>query len=253
MLVELEEAGNVGIVRLRRPERANALNSAGVRRLLRLQQSLRKGQRIRVVITVGEGKGFCAGSGLDELAGLPARKAVETQTLEARVCQNFLTLPQPTIAAVHGYALGGGLFLAAYHDFRIVSRNARMGCPEAKLGWNPTFGMHRLIQVAGLAPASYCVLSGEESRASNTPLQSFVTRLVAQDRDVLPAARELADKLPAASLAAIKGDLWKEFGPQLKAADRAEEHLFRRCLITAEARASLRRVRKPKGAVAQGD
>src|SRR5450631_310682 len=111
MLVEFEQSGGVGILRLRRPESANALNSDLLRQIYKLQLSLRRDRRVRVVITVGEGKGFCAGSDLKEQAKLSPLQAEKSQLLEAKICREFLRLPQPTIAGVHGYALGGGLCL----------------------------------------------------------------------------------------------------------------------------------------------
>src|SRR5436190_15274326 len=108
MLVELERFGEVGILRLCRPERANALNQEMLRQLEKLQEGIRLDQSLRVVVTMGAGKGFSAGSDMQELAKMPHRAARRSQTLEGRVCRNFLALPQQTIAAMHGYAMGGG-------------------------------------------------------------------------------------------------------------------------------------------------
>jgi enoyl-CoA hydratase len=166
MLVELEQSNGIGILMLRRPERANALNTALLGQLERLQRLIRRDRRLRVLITVGEGKGFSAGSDLQELAGFSSAQAEKSQLLEAKACREFLRLPQPTIAGVHGYALGGGFFLTAHHDFRIVAANARLGLPEVKLGWNPTFGAQRLCQLVGVGVASRWLMQGAEFSAS---------------------------------------------------------------------------------------
>ena len=125
MPVELKVAGGIGILHLCRPERANALNAEMLNQIFRVQRQLRRDKSVRVLITIGDGKGFCAGSDLREQAGFTPSQAEKSQLLEAKVCREFLRLPQPTIAGVHGYALGGGLFLATHHDFQIVNADAR--------------------------------------------------------------------------------------------------------------------------------
>jgi enoyl-CoA hydratase len=248
MPVSLEKSGDIGILRLDRPERANALNRQILESIASLQESLRADRETRVLVTVGQGKGFSAGSDLEEIARLPTEEAVEHQLLEGRVCRNFLSLPQPTIAAVHGYALGGGLFLAAYHDFRIIATNARLGLPEVKLGWNPTFGMARLIRLAGSAAATRWLMSGEEFSAADAERHGLATEVVEDAVDILGAALDLGRRLaalPAAGLAAIKEALWRENGAEFERNDALEAEIFGRCLRTAEAQTSLLRYKKP--------
>src|SRR5450432_2143259 len=103
MPVEFEVTDGVGILHLRRPKCANALNAEMLNQIPRVQRQLRREKSIRVVITIGEGKGFCAGSDLREQAGFSPSQAEKSQLLEAKVCREFLRLPQPTIACVHGY------------------------------------------------------------------------------------------------------------------------------------------------------
>ncbi len=247
MPVKLEKLGRIGLLRLQRQERANALNRRLLEALAVLQESLRADNEIRVLVTVGEGKGFSSGSDLEELAGLSCEDAVESQKLEGRVCRNFLSLPQPTLAAVHGYALGGGLFLAAYHDFRIIAANARLGLPEVALGWNPTFGIARLASLAGSASTTRWLICGEEFAADEARREGFATRVVASAEDVLPNALELAERLaalPAAGMAAVKEALWRDRAAEWERADTLAAELFGRCLATPEARASLLRYKR---------
>ena|SRR2546426_4307274 len=245
MLVELDISGSIAIVKLNRPERANALNPELLKLLARLQDQLRRNHRMRAVITLAEGPGFSAGSDLEELGGVSPKVAVQSQWLEARVCRGFLALPQPTIAAVHGYALGGGLFLAAHHDFRVVASDARLGCPEVKLGWNPTFGMKRLFQIAGAAALRW-VITGDEFKASEALAAGLATSVV-QPADLRGEALRLAERLaalPPAGLAAVKKALWQKTHTGLQRADRIGARLFRQCLAKPEAQASLRRYLK---------
>jgi enoyl-CoA hydratase/carnithine racemase len=249
MPVKLERVHGVGIVRFHRPERANALNRQTLESLIALIGTLRDDREIRVLITIGEGKGYSAGSDLEEIAGLSRQQAVEHQRLEGTVCRSLLSLPQPTIAALHGYALGGGLLLAAYHDFRVAAANTRLGLPEAKLGWNPTFGMARLRCLVGIAAATHWLMAGDEIAMDEAGRSGLVTRVVLDAADVFPAAMTLAEELarrPPAALAAIKAALWQEVAAQFERTDALETELFGRCLETPEAQASILRHQKPR-------
>ncbi|HEX4488146.1 MAG TPA: enoyl-CoA hydratase/isomerase family protein [Terriglobales bacterium] len=243
MPVELEVAGGIGILYLRRPESANALDAGMLNQISRVQRQLRRDKSVRVVITIGEGKGFCAGSDLREQAGFTPSQAEKSQLLEAKVCREFLRLPQPTIACVHGYALGGGLFLATHHDFQVVSADARLGLPEVKLGWNPTFGIHRLCQLVGVGTASRWMMQGSEFTASEAAEEGCITQVVSSGEDVLKASKKLAEKLlelPLGGLTAIKQAIWGASGSLMIRCDAREARLFRKCLAFSEAQASTR-------------
>jgi enoyl-CoA hydratase len=244
MPVELVVDGGIGILRLRRPESANALNPDMLNQISRVQRQLRRDKRVQVLITVGEGKGFCAGSDLREQAGFSSSQAERSQLLEAKVCREFLRLPQPTIAGVHGYALGGGLFLATHHDFQIVAADARLGLPEVKLGWNPTFGIHRLCQLVGVGVASRWMMQGSEFSAFEAAERGCISQVVALGEDVLGACTTLAVKLlelPQGGLTAIKQAIWGSSGDRMIRSDAREARLFRKCLAFAEAQAGTRK------------
>jgi len=238
MLAELEVTDDIGVLMLRRSENANALNSELLRQLYRLQHQIRRDKRVRVVITVGEGKGFCAGLDLREQARFSPSQAKKCQLMAAKVCREFLRLPQPTIAGVHGYALGGGLFLATHHDFQIVAASARLGLPEVKLGWNPTFGIQRLCQLVGVGVASRWMMQGAEFSASDAAERGCITHVVPTDEDVFVGCKRLAQELleiPPGGLAAIKEAVWGSYGQQTIRSDKREALLFRKCLAFPEA------------------
>jgi len=247
VLVELEERGGIGILRFRRPKRSNALNQALLEQFLKLQESFRHAARLRVLVTVGEGKGYCAGSDLQELADQSPEEALRAQIFEGRVCRNLLSLPVPTIAAVHGYALGGGVGLAAYHDFRFVAARACLGLPEVKLGWNPTFGMRRLEQIVGTTTAMRWAGLGEEFSAGKVLARGFATVLVRDERRVLDAALTFGArlaKLPVAALAALKATQWRELAKALRRADELAARQFQHCFRGDAAQASVRLYKK---------
>jgi enoyl-CoA hydratase len=243
MPVELEIDNGIGILHLQRSASANALDSAMLEQISRVQRRLQREKSVHVLITRGEGKGFCAGSDLREQANFTPSQAEKSQRLEAKVCREFLRLPQPTIAGVHGYALGGGLFLATHHDFQIVAADARLGLPEVKLGWNPTFGIHRLCQLVGVGVASRWMLLGSEFSPAEAAANGCITQVVPRAEDVLDACKLLAEKLrqlPRGGLTAIKQAIWGACGPQWVRSDAREARLYRKCLTFSEAQAGAR-------------
>ncbi|MEK7839027.1 MAG: enoyl-CoA hydratase/isomerase family protein, partial [candidate division NC10 bacterium] len=118
----------------------------------------------------------------------------------------FARLPQVTVAAVHGYALGGGCMLAAAQDQRIAEVSTRFGLPEITLGFNPSYGIARLLDVMGGAHARDLLLTGRTTDATEALRMGLVTRVV-PDGTVEPAAAELAADVarhPRGGLAASK-------------------------------------------------
>src|SRR5207253_5273926 len=115
---------------------------------------------VRVLIVAGRGRGFCAGNDLNEMAGLSPVDAEALANRQALLMDAFARLPQVTIAAVHGFALGGGCMLAAAQDLRVAAADARFGLPEVSLGFNPAYGIARLCELVGGAHARDLMLTG---------------------------------------------------------------------------------------------
>jgi enoyl-CoA hydratase/carnithine racemase len=159
-----------------------------------------------VVIVAGRGRAFCAGN---DIAEMPALKPAEAKTLSRRwqrIMDRFARLPQVTIAAVHGYALGGGCMLAAAQDLRIADSSARFGLPEVTLGFNPSYGIARLLDIAGGGAARDLLLTGRTIDAAEALRMGLVTRVV-PDGALDGAAGELAAGIaghPRGGLAATK-------------------------------------------------
>jgi enoyl-CoA hydratase/carnithine racemase len=159
-----------------------------------------------VVIVAGRGRAFCAGN---DIAEMPALKPAEAKALSRRwqrIMDSFARLPQVTIAAVHGYALGGGCMLAAAQDLRIADTSARFGLPEVTLGFNPSYGIARLVDIMGGGPARDLLLTGRAIDAAEALRMGLVTRVV-PDGTLDSAAAELATGIaghPRGGLAATK-------------------------------------------------
>ncbi len=198
--------GAVARLTLERPEALNALNREAA---AALEDSLRRLEGAKagsVVIVAGRGSAFCAGN---DIAEMPALKPAEAKALARRwqrIMDRFARLPQVTIAAVHGYALGGGCMLAAAQDLRIAEVSARFGLPEVTLGFNPSYGIARLLDIVGGGPARDLLLTGRAVDAAEALRMGLVTRVV-PDGDLDRAAAELAAGIarhPRSGLAAIK-------------------------------------------------
>jgi enoyl-CoA hydratase/carnithine racemase len=198
--------GAVARLTLERPEALNALNRDVAAALEHSLTRLARSTGVTVVIVSGRGRAFCAGN---DIAEMPRLKPAEARTLSRRwqrIMDGFASLPQVTIAAVRGYALGGGCMLAAAQDLRIAGTSARFGLPEVTLGFNPSYGIARLLDVMGGGPARDLLLTGRTVDAAEALRMGLVTRVV-PDGELDPAAAELAAGIarhPRGGLAATK-------------------------------------------------
>jgi enoyl-CoA hydratase/carnithine racemase len=202
--VEIEAA--VAVVRLSRPK-MNALNARVQTEIAEAASRLAADHQVRAVILYGGEKVFAAGADIKEMADAGyAEMAVNTQRL-----QNAFTaiaqLPQPVIAAITGYALGGGLELALCADFRILGESAKVGQPEIQLGVIPGGGgTQRLPRLIGPSRAKDLIFTGRFVGAQEALAIGLADRVV-PDADVLTAAREMASRFvsgPALALRAAK-------------------------------------------------
>ena len=206
MSASLAVDGAVARLTLERPEALNALNRDVAAALEDSLKRLERAREVSVVIVAGRGRAFCAGN---DIAEMPSLKPAEAKTLSRRwqrIMDRFARLPQVTIAAVHGYALGGGCMLAAAQDLRIADTSARFGLPEVTLGFNPSYGIARLLDIMGGGPARDLLLTGRTIDAAEALLMGLVTRVV-PDGALEAAAAELAAGIaghPRGGLAVIK-------------------------------------------------
>ncbi len=159
--IKPQQIGRVGLLTLSKPATLNALNSVFFTELVDYLDYIVTDEPIDVLVITGEGKAFAAGADISELAGLDADGA---RRFAERGQQTFLMiedLPIPVIAAVNGYALGGGCELAMACDIRIASTEAKFGQPEVNLGLVPGYaGTQRLSRLIGLGGALKWILSG---------------------------------------------------------------------------------------------
>lgn len=192
--VKFEQKDKYGIIKIARPEAMNALNKQVMSELRELLSGLTSRSDLRCVILTGEGeKAFVAGADIKEFETLTPAQAKELALSGQSILQKIEDLPFPVIAAVNGFALGGGLELALACDFIVASNKARWGLPEVTLGLIPGYGgTQRLTIVLGRALARRVTLSGEMFTAQ----QGYEWGLFAQicePADLMAAAQKMAE------------------------------------------------------------
>ncbi|MFG2276938.1 enoyl-CoA hydratase/isomerase family protein [Streptomyces chartreusis] len=206
MTVNLEVAEGVGTLRLDRPP-MNALDVATQDRLKELAEEATRRDDVRAVVIYGGEKVFAAGADIKEMQAMDHTAMV----LRARGLQESFTavarIPKPVVAAVTGYALGGGCELALCADFRIAADNAKLGQPEILLGLIPgAGGTQRLARLIGPSKAKDLIFTGRMVKADEARELGLVDRVVAADQ-VYAEAHAWAAKLaqgPAMALRAAK-------------------------------------------------
>jgi enoyl-CoA hydratase/carnithine racemase len=203
-LVDVARDGSVCVLTLQREEKLNALSTALERELRdALERDEVRGSAC--VVVTGAGPAFSAGADVTELRGRSAEDVVAYYRESGDVYERVAALPQPTIAAISGYCLGGGLELALATDFRIADEAATFGFPEVGLGILPSSGgTQRLTRAVGPARAKELILLRERLTAAEALAAGIVTELapVALER-ALEHARRLA-ALPALAVSLTK-------------------------------------------------
>ena len=203
-LVELEQRGHVGLVTINRPEALNALNVQTLRELDAVLDRVEHNEDIYVIIITGAGRAFVAGADIGEMAGFSAAEGKAFGLMGSDVMQRIARFPGATIAAVNGYALGGGCELAMGCDIRIGSEHAKFGMPEVGLGITPGFGgTQRLARIVGTSTATELILTGRTINAQEALQMGLIGHLYPAD-EMLDRAFELARVIAAKPQVAVR-------------------------------------------------
>ncbi|GAA4127771.1 enoyl-CoA hydratase/isomerase family protein [Actinomadura keratinilytica] len=205
--VRVEVEDGIGTIRLDRPK-MNALNAAMQRELVEAAREVTQDEAVAAVIIYGGERVFAAGADIKEMAPLTF---AQMSGAPSRLLQDFTkalaAIPKPVIAAITGYALGGGLEVALAADFRVAGEGAKVGQPEIQLGIIPgAGGTQRLARLVGPAKAKDLIFSGRHVAADEALAMGLVDRVV-PDAEVYTAAREWAATFvggPALALRAAK-------------------------------------------------
>lgn len=207
--LKVEKKDRVAIVKISRPEVLNALNTSVLLELEGLIDEIEKDDEIRVVVFTGEGeKAFVAGADISEMKGFSPKDAEAFAELGQRVFNRIENMKKITIAAVNGFALGGGMEFMMSCDFAIVDEKAVIGQPEINLGLIPGFGgTQRLARIVGEKRALELIITGRRLNADEAVALGLAMKKTERDRvldETMKFAEELLSKPFLAALKAKK-------------------------------------------------
>ena len=240
-LVRLEVEGAIGTIRLDRPK-MNAINAQLCVELLEAVAEVRDNSDIRAVVLYGGDRVFAAGADIKEMEGKTSADMMSYATNLQETFKQVARLPKPVVAAINGYALGGGFELALTADFRVLGEGAQVGVPEILLGVIPgAGGTQRLTRLVGPAKAKSMVYTGRFVKADEA-LALGIADQVVPDADVYTAAAELATQWsagPAVALRAAKLAIDDGLEMDLDAGLRLETSLFAGLFATNDQKAGM--------------
>ena len=201
-ILKTAEADGIMTVTLSRPKALNALNSLFFKEMDDLIASVARRPELKALIITGEGKAFVAGADIAEMVGMNSAEGEAFSKAGQATFNSFENLEIPVIAAVNGFALGGGCELAMACDIRIASSAAKFGQPEVSLGLVPGYaGTQRLPRQTGLGNALYMLLTGDLISAEEALRMGLVQKVVEPDQlmpEVMKLAQKIASKGPMA-------------------------------------------------------
>ena len=203
-LVEVTKQGNVGIVTMNRPEALNALSSAVFADLTAALDQVEQDDDVYVVIITGAGRAFVAGADIGEMANMNVEEGLAFSELGNSLLMRVDMFPKPTIAAVNGFALGGGCELSLACDIRIASEKAKFGQPEVGLGIIPGFGgTQRMARIIGTGPAMELIFTADTIDAKQAEKIGMVNHVVPAE-ELMDAAIAMAEKIASKAQVAIR-------------------------------------------------
>jgi len=196
-LVTTSKSNSICTVKINRPDKLNAMNLDVAKELIKTFETLGKDDSVKVIILTGEGdKAFSAGADIEYMSKISPDESVEYAKLGQLVTSTVELVKQPTIAAVNGFALGGGCELAMSCDIRIASDTARLGQPEVTIGIPPGWGgTQRLMRIVGIAKAKELVYTGrlvKADEAKEIGLVNHVYPLASLQEEAMKMAEAIA-------------------------------------------------------------
>lgn len=236
----MNSENGIGFLTINRPKSLNALNTEVLNELYPAIKEVENNENIRVLVITGAGeKAFVAGADITELAHLNALQGKYFVANGHKTMTAIQELPIPVIAAVNGFALGGGLELALACDFIYASENARFGLPEITLGLIPGFGgTQRLPRIIGKNQAKELIFTGKMLSAEEAFQLGFVNKIIPHDQlieEVMKTAKSIAAK-GKVSLNAAKQAINQGMDVDLKTACEIEINAFALCMASADAK-----------------
>ena len=240
----VERSDGVAVLTINRPKALNALNTETLTELEQALHDIELDDEVRVLIVTGAGqKAFVAGADIGEMAELNARGAKQFAAVAHRAFKALDDLRVPTIAAINGYALGGGLEMALCCDIRLAAESAKVGQPEVTLGITPGFGgTQRLPRVVGASYAMQLILTGQPIAAAEAMRIRLVNAVYPDDalmESAMGMARQIATNAPIA-VQACKRAISTRVDRFIDVDLATEEELFAYCFNTKDQKMAMR-------------
>ena len=240
--VKYDQDGFVGVITINRPEALNALNTEVIQDLDAVLDSIDLGTtRVLVVTGAGE-KSFVAGADIGEMSTLTKAEGEAFGKAGNDVFRKIETLPIPVIAAINGFALGGGCEISMSCDIRLCSENAVFGQPEAGLGITPGFGgTQRLARIVGVGKAKEMIYTAFNIKAEEAYRIGLVNAVYPQE-ELLAAAKKLANKIASnapIAVRACKKAINEGLQVDMDQAIVVEEKAFGSCFETEDQKAGM--------------
>ena len=233
-----ENQDGIAVITMNRPKALNALNQETLDELNQVADMLAKDSSVQVVILTGSGdKAFVAGADIAQMQSMSAMEGRNFGKLGQAVFNKLENLPQPVIAAVNGFALGGGCELAMACDIRIASEKAKFGQPEVTLGITPGFaGTQRLPRLVGKGRAKQLLYTGDVIDAQEAYRIGLVN-VVAPAEELMATAKVMAQKIQSRAAVAVqlcKAAVNEGLDTDLETGTAYEAEVFGLCFATAD-------------------
>ena len=232
-----KEDGNIGILSINRPNALNALNEAVLQELSEAINMISNDENIHILILTGEGRAFVAGADIGEMKDMNSIEARKFAEKGLSVFRKIELMEKPVIAAVNGFALGGGCELAMCCDIRIASEKAKFGQPEVGLGIIPGFGgTQRLARLVGGGKAKELIFTSHIIDAREAKTIGLVNEVVVGD-ELMDSAMEMANKIISKGQVAVryaKAAINRGMETDLDTGMVIEKDLFSLCFSTED-------------------
>lgn len=233
----IEQQEGICIVKINNPQAMNALNSTILSELDSVFDHIASDDSISVVILTGEGRAFVAGADIAQMSGMDAKEGKAFGEQGAALFRKIELLEKPVIAAINGFALGGGCELSMCCDIRIASSKAKMGQPEVGLGITPGFsGTQRLPRIVGIGRAKELIFTADVIDANEAYRIGLVNKVVEPEAlmdTAVAMAQKIAKKAPIA-VKYSKEAINKGLQCDMDTAIAVEANLFGLCFATED-------------------
>lgn len=241
--VKYELDGHIGIITIDRPNALNALNTQTILELGQVLDQIEKSKSLRCLIVTGSGeKSFVAGADIKEMQNMKPEEALAFSQKAQKLSRRFEVLQVPSIAAVNGYALGGGLEMAMSCDFIYASENARFGLPEVTLGLMPGFGgTQRLMRYVGMARAKELTYTAGQMKADEALRCGLANKVFPLSQLMIEAkktAHSIANLAPIA-ISASKGAIQQGYDLGIDPGLHLERTLFSELFRSQDAKTGM--------------